>query len=116
MIRCNLLVIKTDQLETTRQFYQSIGIQFQKHQHGKGPVHYAAEMGPLVFEIYPLSDRQSLVDSSTRLGFTVSQLDKLIAALPEDIVLKSPYQAEWGYQAIVQDPDGRKIELTQRQD
>lgn len=116
MIRCNLLVIKTNQLETTCEFYQSIGIQFQKHQHGKGPVHYAAEIGPFVFEIYPSPDRQALVDSSTRLGFEVLQLDKLIATLPEDIVLKFPHQAEWGYQAIVQDPDGRKIELTQQQD
>lgn len=107
-------MIKTNQLETTRQFYQSIGIQFQKHQHGKGPAHYAAELGSLIFEIYPLSDRKALVDSSTRLGFEIPQLDKLIAALPEDIVLKFPYQAEWGYQAIVKDPDGRKIELTQQ--
>ncbi len=113
MIRCNLLVIKTNQLETTRQFYQSIGIQFQKHQHGAGPLHYAAEIGPFVFEIYPLSTRQAHLDSSTRLGFEVPQLDKLIAKLPKDIVLKFPYQTEWGYQAIVQDPDSRKVELTQ---
>ena len=113
MIRCNLLVIKTNQLETTRQFYQSIGIQFQKHQHGKGPVHYAAEMGSFVFEIYPLADQQALVDSSTRLGFEVPQLDQLIATLSEDTVLKFPNQTDWGYQAIVQDPDGRKVELTQ---
>ncbi len=114
MIRCNLLVIKTNQLETTRQFYQSIGIQFQKHQHGRGPVHYAAEMGTFVFEIYPLSNQQARVDSSTRLGFEVNRLDDLITALPADVVLKLPHQAEWGYQAIVQDPDGRKVELTQQ--
>lgn len=114
MIQCSLLVIKTDQLEITCQFYQSLGIQFQQHRHGNGPLHYAAEIGQLIFEIYPLSNRQALVDSSTRLGFEVPQLDKLIAALPADIVLKFPYQAEWGYQAIVQDPDGRKIELTQQ--
>ena len=114
MIRCNLLVIKTHQLEVTFQFYQSLGIPFQQHQHGKGPVHYAAELGSLVFEIYPLSDRKALVDSSTRLGFEVNRLDDLITTLPADVVLKLPFQAEWGYQAIVQDPDGRKIELTQR--
>ncbi|MBX2878138.1 MAG: glyoxalase/bleomycin resistance/extradiol dioxygenase family protein [Saprospiraceae bacterium] len=113
MIQCNLLVIKTHQLEITRQFYQSLGIPFQQHRHGNGPIHYAAEMGILVFEIYPLSDQQTIVDSSTRLGFEVLQLDNLIAALSVDVILKKPYQSEWGYQALVRDPDGRKVELTQ---
>lgn len=112
-MRCNLLVIKTHQLEVVCQFYQSLGIPFQQHRHGKGPIHYAAEMGPFVFEIYPLAAPQAIVDNSIRLGFEVPQLDDLIKTLPADVILKKPYHSEWGYQVLIRDPDGRKVELTQ---
>jgi len=114
MISCNLLVIKTRQLEATQQFYSKLGINFEKHQHGKGPIHYAAELGQLVFEVYPLPNDQKITDTSTRLGFQVEQLDDLLTQLTLHQILKEAHESEWGYQALVCDPDGRKVELTQR--
>ena len=116
MIRCNLVVIKTYQVEATQQFYSSLGLHFEKHRHGKGPLHYAAELGQFVFEIYPLPDNLEIADTSTRLGFQVEQLDDLLTQLPLNQILKEPHQSEWGYQAVVCDPDGRKVELKQRSD
>lgn len=108
-------MIKTHQLEAIHQFYSKLGLNFEKHRHGKGPLHYATELDSLVFEIYPLPSSQKMADASTRLGFQVEQLEDLIAQLARNQILKGPYQSEWGYQALVSDPDGRKVELTQRQ-
>lgn len=110
----NLIVIKTQQLEKLVLFYQLIGLSFVYHQHGNGPFHYSAELDQLVFELYPLPQTNT-VDKSTRLGFKVFQLDALMLALENASIkiLKKPQQTKWGYTAVVEDPDGRKIELTQ---
>lgn len=66
-------------------------------------------------EIYPLPGSVTVADNTTRLGFGVPRLDELIARLMEQqvIVLTMPVKTEWGYRAVVQDPDGRKVELTE---
>lgn len=38
----NLIVIKTDKLQEQASLYTTLGIQFDYHQHGKGPFHYAS--------------------------------------------------------------------------
>ncbi len=56
------------------------------------------------------------VDKSIRLGFIVDNLEKVIAKLEKQNIkiVKAPSKTEWGFQAIIKDIDGRKIELTQR--
>jgi len=113
----NLLVIRTDQPKELAEFYRQLGMQFDYHQHGKGPWHYSAEIEELVFEIYPLMKNQTSPDTSLRLGFTVEHLDALIGQLKERKVeiIGAPKASEWGYFAIIKDIDGRKIELKQKQ-
>jgi len=109
----NLLVIKTNQPETVAAFYEQIGFQFSNHLHGNGPLHFAAELPNFVFEIYPLPNGVNTPDNTTRLGFTVPNLDTTVLNLKKhgSKVNKEPMVTEWGYQAVVEDPDGRKIEL-----
>ncbi|QJB32086.1 glyoxalase/bleomycin resistance/extradiol dioxygenase family protein [Chitinophaga oryzae] len=115
MTHLQLLVIKTRQPETLAAFYTLLGIEFEYHQHGKGPFHYASKNGLPVIEIYPLPANALVADNTTRLGFGVTHLDELIARLQQQHmpVVSMPEKSEWGYRAIVQDPDGRKIELTE---
>lgn len=110
-----LLVLKSRQVEQVRTFYQALGIAFTEEQHGKGPHHYAGRVGDVVIEVYPLPD-DGTVDTSTRLGFTVGNLPEMIQALQGigTWVVKQPTQTAWGFQAVVKDPDGRSVELTQR--
>ena len=67
----NLLVIRTIQPKTLAEFYELLGMEFQYHQHGKGPFHYAATLNDFVFEIYPLLKNQQEVDKSLRLGLSL---------------------------------------------
>jgi len=112
-MQINLLVIRTSNPKELSSFYEQLGMVFQHHRHGSGPMHYSAEFGGLVFEIYPLLKNQKAADSSLRLGFDVDNLDELIKKLQEAQIeiLQNPIQTDWGYIAIIKDPDGRKIEL-----
>lgn len=109
----NLVVIKTKEPDELVKTYQEIGLNFEYHRHGKGPMHYANETNGLTLEIYPLPKSKSEADNTLRLGFKVKELDLKIKNL-EKIGLKivsPPTQKECGYSAVIADQDGRKIEL-----
>lgn len=114
-VSLSLLVLKTQQVEKLRVFYSMFGIEFCEEQHGTGPTHFAGQLQDTVFEIYPLAEREQ-PDSSTRIGFVVDDLNFVLESLwrHQFCKLKKAKQTEWGYRAVVRDPDGRAIELYQR--
>lgn len=105
-----LLVIRSQDIDSSAEFYRSIGVDMVEEQHGNGPRHFAAELGRLVFEVYPLG--KSDVTSGARLTFAVDNLE-IVDSLPEEQVIKAPSYTDRGYLAVVKDPDGHTIELTQ---
>jgi len=111
----NLIVVKTLRPTALAAFYACLGIRFEYHQHGNGPLHYAAEINGIVFEIYPLPSGTT-TDTTLRLGFTVDDLNKSIEKIKSfgAKIVKEPASGEWGYAAVIEDPDGRKIELTEK--
>ena len=110
----NLLVIRSGDIDRSARFYELLGLVFTKHAHGSGPQHYAAEPGTSVFEIYPRRDEKDST-SSTRLGFRVANLDQTLAALEQaGAKIVSPLKdTPYGRRAVVDDPDGHRVELTQ---
>jgi lactoylglutathione lyase len=111
----SLIVIKTDKLQAQSEFYSRLGFSFEYHKHGNGPYHYASSGAGTVLEIYPLPKGITSPDNTTRLGFSVENLDDLIndLTLYGAKIVSTPAKTEWGYSAVVQDHDGRKIELNQ---
>lgn len=114
-VALNLVVLRSPNMMRAMAFYSRLGLQFTKHQHGRGSQHFAAELGSDVFEIYPLSP-DGLSTLGTRIGFSVPSLDSAVAALSEypGAVISAPKDAEWGRRAVVADPDGHRIELLQQ--
>jgi predicted enzyme related to lactoylglutathione lyase len=113
-ISLRLLVLKTSQVEKVRAFYQCLGVALSPERHGQGPAHYAGQVGPCVLEVYPLPDG-GVADSTTRLGFAVADLGRVLESLRAagTPVLSPPRDTAWGLRAVVEDPDGRAIELYQ---
>ena len=113
-----LLVIKTNQLEKQKSFYEKIDLVFQKEKHGNGPEHFSStiETQNIVVEIYPLSKNQILPDTTTRLGFRVNDLEKTINAILEigGEIKNEIQETEFGKLAVVKDFDGRSIEVYQK--
>ncbi|WP_081444822.1 VOC family protein [Blastopirellula marina] len=112
-ILCNLIVLRSRNLDQAQAFYSALGLSFARHAHGNGPVHLASESGGQVFEIYPLAN-EAASTSSTRVGFCVPSVDKTYASLMSagGTSVIPPKDSEWGRRAVVSDPDGHRIELT----
>ncbi len=110
-VSLNLLVMRARDVEAATAFYSLLGLSFVKEKHGAGPIHFAAELGTMVFEIYP--ERPEQTTGPMRLGFRVAQLDATIELLRErgTKIVSEVRQSPFGRRAVVQDPDGNAVEL-----
>jgi predicted enzyme related to lactoylglutathione lyase len=114
-VKLSLLVLKTRQLDRLKAFYAALGIAVTEERHGGGPTHHAGRVGDVVLELYPLPEDAGPADATTRLGFVVPDLDAAVHALEAagGTVAARPRTTDWGYRAVVRDPDGRAVELVQ---
>ncbi|WP_027421129.1 hypothetical protein [Crocinitomix catalasitica] len=112
-MKINLVVIRTSEPEILKKQYELLGFSFDYHQHGTGPFHYVSEQGGFVFEIYPLTKSMEKADNSIRLGFEVINLSTRMNELKNSnwIIKSELTKTEWGLIAVLQDLDGRKIEV-----
>ncbi|MCW1926252.1 VOC family protein [Luteolibacter arcticus] len=113
----NLLVIRSADLDRAERFYRVLGLHFERHRHGTGPEHLAAEPceGGAVFEIYPANAKAGST-TSVRIGFSVDAVDACLDPLVEagGTIIQPPADSEWGRRAVVADPDGHRVELVCR--
>ena len=108
-----LIVLRTDGAKRLAEFYSLFGVTFDYHKHGNSPFHYSAIIGQTVLEIYPLAKNQTVADKNLRVGFGIDNFDQIILTLKELQIPFSlePTQTDFGFMAIISDPDERKIEL-----
>ena len=107
------MVIRSQDLDRLAAFYRSVGLSLEYHKHGKSPFHYSANIGDTVLELYPLAKGQTEADKHFRIGFGIDNFEDTITRLRE---LNTPFvmdatNTEFGFMAIVSDPDDRKVEL-----
>jgi lactoylglutathione lyase len=108
-----LLVVRTVDQKRLIDFYSQLGFVFEYHKHGNSPYHYSAKMGSGILEIYPLTKSQTEADKNLRLGFSLDKFDLVIQELKDKhfTFISEPSESDFGFMAIVEDPDGRKVEL-----
>jgi lactoylglutathione lyase len=114
-ISLNIVVLRCTDPARSAEFYARLGLAFTKHRHGSGPEHFAAELGGSVFELYPATpDGPSTV--GTRIGFRVPSLEETLAALADlpGAIVSPAKDSPWGRRAVVNDPDGHRVELVQQ--
>jgi predicted enzyme related to lactoylglutathione lyase len=105
-------------MEAMLAFYQSLGVSFTQEQHGAGPVHHSCDLGGTVLEIYPGSEGKApnrKAGGATMLGFRVPSVDTVLAALAQSgaPLVTPPKDQQSGRRAVVADPDGRAVEISQ---
>lgn len=112
-VSLNLIVLRSPNIERTAHFYSLLGIRFKPEQHGSGPEHLAARVGPTVLEVYPLGDEP--YSHGVRLGFQVPSLNTVVEAVSQEggTILSPPHYGLWGYRAVLADPDGRRVEVSE---
>ncbi|HEY1920502.1 MAG TPA: VOC family protein [Streptosporangiaceae bacterium] len=115
----SLVLFATDPA-TTATFYRAVGLDLEDEDHGEGPVHFATELGPVHFAIYPAeapgvaAERRS--GGSVFPGFYVESLDQAAQSLAQAnaTMLTGHEQMPWGCRLVAEDPDGRAVEINQR--
>ena len=81
------LVLYAASLPATAAFYRALGLELEDEDHGEGPAHFATELGPVHFAIYPAEapgragERRS--GGSVFPGFYVESLDRAAEALAQ---------------------------------
>ncbi len=106
-----LIVYYVRNMAACRDFYGKLGMTLEEGRHGDGPVHYAAKIGPTVFELYPAPDAR---ETRTRLGLDFSG-SGLISQAQEAFIrdcTSSVMDLGNGKQyAVVRDPNDNDIEI-----
>lgn len=115
------LVLFAADPEATAAFYRTLGLVLELEDHGEeGPVHFATELGEVHFAIYAADSAGGApalrAGGSSFPGFYVASLDDIVAELTRAgaHVLTSHELRPWGCRAVVEDPDGRPVEINQR--
>jgi catechol 2,3-dioxygenase-like lactoylglutathione lyase family enzyme len=114
------IVVFTEHLERSVAFYRALGVPLADEDHGDGFRHAAGDMGGVHVAVFPASAPGSGTSwraaGSTFVGLWVPSLDAATAALePLGAVLLLDHQdREWGCRFVVTDPDGRAVEVNQR--
>ncbi|MGH7435463.1 MAG: VOC family protein [Polyangiaceae bacterium] len=105
-----LVVLRCADLDRARQFYEALGLVLVAERHGTGPLHYSTCIGGAVLELYP---RRNAETRGLRLGFLVSDLASALPMVERagGKVLRAELDAVPS--AVVEDPDGHVLELTQ---
>lgn len=111
MSALNLLVLRAKNPAELVAFYSGMGLKFVRERHGKGPVHHSSNAGGAVFEIYPC---ENFADRTTgiRIGFQVPSIEQTILACSAHVI-DQPKMTQWGRRAVIEDPEGHRIELVE---
>jgi lactoylglutathione lyase len=114
----SFLTLRSSNTEAALSFYRALGFDFVEEQHGTGPRHHSSKAGSTVIEIYPGEPgRAPEVRSAgaTLIGFGVADLDQALSSLTQlgVPILTPAKQSPWGRRAVVADPDGRPVDLSE---
>jgi predicted enzyme related to lactoylglutathione lyase len=113
------LILFTNRFVDAVAFYRALGAPLEEEEHDEGPVHYACEIGPVHFAIFEAaagdvpSHRRG---GSSMPGFAVpsaQQAFEIVEELGAKIV-QPPSEYPWGIRFLVEDPDGRVVEVFER--
>ncbi len=111
-VALNLVVIRSADLERSAAFYAALGVRLGPEQHGSGPPHLAGAVGAVVLEVYPRGEASDT--TGVRLGFRVPAVAAAVtAAAAAGAIVSPPRPSPWGLRAVVADPDGHRVELTE---
>lgn len=112
----SLLVIRSDNMDRLAAFYTALGFNFVKHSHPPCGEHYSTNDKSCVFEICQRKDGQRAT-TNVFFGLNVFSVGDSVelAVANGGAVVRSLEDSEWGCTAIIRDPDGHRVMLSEGQ-
>jgi lactoylglutathione lyase len=116
----SLVLFSTDP-DRTADFYRALGIALDAEDHGDGKVHHAADVAGIHIAVLAARDPAAGPGAfqqagSVFPGFWVESLEQAssaVTALGATVTVEHQ-EREWGCRVVVADPDGRAVEINQR--
>ncbi len=114
------IILRADDKEITKGFYEKLGMKFSQHKHGDGPLHYACEIKGAVIEIYQgRKQEEQRKDPDYRTAGETT----LYIELPPDILIDQLGAEMKIIQVIrehallvLEDPDGRAVMVAKQEE
>ncbi|MFT3765666.1 MAG: VOC family protein [Minicystis sp.] len=111
VLAVSLVVLRCNDVATTRRFYEALGLVFSTEKHGSGPEHFSCRIGDTVVELYPAP--AGAAPTLARLGLRVaSAVEAARLLISAGGRVDRPFDPVTGT-AVVIDPDGTKVEVCQ---
>ena len=109
-----LLVLRSDDMDRLAAFYTALGLNFVKHSHPPCGEHYSTTDESCVFEICQRKNGQRAT-TDVFFGLNVSSVgDSVESAVANGgTVMRSSEGSQWGSTAIIRDPDGHRVMLSE---
>lgn len=108
----SLVVIRTSDVERSRAFYSSLGLELTPERHGSGPLHYSCMISDTIVELYPTKQKTG----GGRLGLRIPGLTRAMGELRSSgQLLREPTKVcgQGGQEVfVIRDPDGNDVELS----
>ena len=113
------LILFANRLSETVAFYRALGVPLVEENHEDGPLHFACELGPVhlaFFEGTRGETPQYRAGGTTMPGLAVPSLDDAWEAMQNlgATIVQPPTDYPWGPRILVEDPDGRTVEVFER--
>lgn len=101
----SLVVLRCDDIELGARFYTALGLEMVREQHEGGPVHYAAQVGRTVLELYPAAAQPA----RSRIGLMVDDPEE--AAARALAVGGTRVESDVPNEVRLRDPAGNTVHL-----
>ena len=117
--RIDAVILWSDDVDRARAFYRTLGVAFAAEDHDDGDVHYAADVAGVHLAILPANKEGESARRRGEVGcvpvsFRVDSLDAAMSGLASFApqVLIDRQDGPWGVRVVIEDPDGRPVQLT----
>lgn len=111
-----VMVIRTDDLEKTRLFYEALGLSLAEERHEGCPPHYSCDFGGLLLEFYPPRKGGAVkVGNDLTLFFETDRFDVVLDIARKLGLHREPikvYDVQRGVRIVtIYDPDDRPVRV-----
>jgi catechol 2,3-dioxygenase-like lactoylglutathione lyase family enzyme len=117
--RLDALIFWSADCARTVAFYRAIGLPLETEDHGDGDLHFACDIGGVHVAVLPARRTEGArtrgEHGASQPSFRVASLDRAIDAirgLGELRLIIDRQEGPWGVRVVVEDPDGRALQLT----